>query len=100
MGKVLPEYLSLWTTNKVKEEGVNIITNAEVENVEKVKDQLVLTLNNGSKVIMVKAFLINCHLMYMYMMFHRPYWYVYTGLKKFCEVLLADLKFTLPHYTL
>jgi programmed cell death 8 (apoptosis-inducing factor) len=51
MGKVLPAYLSLWTTNKVQEEGVNVITNAEVENVENVKDQLVLSLNNGSKVI-------------------------------------------------
>jgi programmed cell death 8 (apoptosis-inducing factor) len=53
MGKVLPEYLSLWTTNKLKEEGVNLITDAEVEDVENVKDQLVLSLNNGSKVIMV-----------------------------------------------
>ena len=53
MGKVLPEYLSLWTTNMVQEEGVNVIANAEVEKVEKLKDQLVLSLNNGRKVIMV-----------------------------------------------
>lgn len=26
MGKVLPEYLSLWTTEKVKNEGVQVIT--------------------------------------------------------------------------
>lgn len=53
MGKVLPEYLSLWTANKLKEEGVNVITNAEVEDVKNIKDQLVLSLNNGSKVILV-----------------------------------------------
>lgn len=53
MDKVLPGYLSLWTTNMVQKEGVNIIANAEVKDVENVKDQLVLTLNNGSKVIMV-----------------------------------------------
>jgi programmed cell death 8 (apoptosis-inducing factor) len=53
MGKVLPEYLSLWTTNKLQGEGINVITNAEVGNVENVKGQLVLSLNNGSKVIMV-----------------------------------------------
>jgi L-2-hydroxyglutarate oxidase LhgO len=58
MGKVLPGYLSLWTTNMVQKEGVNIITNAEVKDVEKVKDQLVLSLNNGRKVIMVQTFLI------------------------------------------
>ncbi|XP_021940582.1 apoptosis-inducing factor 1, mitochondrial isoform X2 [Zootermopsis nevadensis] len=50
MGKVLPEYLSLWTANKLKEEGVNVITNAEVEDVKNIKDQLVLSLNNGSKI--------------------------------------------------
>lgn len=55
MGKVLPGYLSLWTTNMVQKEGVNVITNAEVKDVEKVKDQLVLSLNNGSKVIMVRT---------------------------------------------
>lgn len=56
MGKVLPGYLSLWTTNMVQKEGVNVITNAEVRDVEKVKDQLVLSLNTGSKVIMVRTF--------------------------------------------
>lgn len=51
MSKVLPGYLSLWTTNMVQEEGVNVIANAEVENVEKVKDQLILSLNNGRKIM-------------------------------------------------
>ncbi|XP_069678295.1 apoptosis-inducing factor 1, mitochondrial isoform X1 [Periplaneta americana] len=50
MGKVLPEYLSAWTTNKVRDEGVNVITNAEVEDVEFIKDRLVLSLNDGSKI--------------------------------------------------
>ncbi|KAJ4435632.1 hypothetical protein ANN_18248, partial [Periplaneta americana] len=50
MGKVLPEYLSAWTTNKVRDEGVNVITNAEVEDVEFIKDRLILSLNDGSKV--------------------------------------------------
>lgn len=63
MGKVLPGYLSLWTTNMVQEEGVNIIANAEVENVEKVEDQLILSLNNGRKVIMIQTFIIKCYLM-------------------------------------
>jgi programmed cell death 8 (apoptosis-inducing factor) len=58
MGKVLPGYLSLWTTNMVQKEGVNVITDAEVKHVERVKDKLVLSLNNGSKVIIVQTFLI------------------------------------------
>lgn len=57
MGKVLPGYLSLWTTNMVQEEGVKVIANAEVENVEKVQDQLILSLNNGRKVIMIHLYL-------------------------------------------
>jgi len=62
MGKVLPGYLSLWTTNMVQEEGVNVIANAEVENVEKVEDQLILSLNNGRKVIMIQTFIIKYYL--------------------------------------
>ncbi|XP_040178739.1 apoptosis-inducing factor 1, mitochondrial isoform X4 [Rana temporaria] len=33
MGKVLPEYLSHWTTEKVKREGVNVLTDAVVKSV-------------------------------------------------------------------
>jgi hypothetical protein len=58
MGKVLPGYLSLWTTSMVQKEGVNVVTDAEVKHVERVKGQLVLSLKNGSKVIMVQTFLI------------------------------------------
>jgi L-2-hydroxyglutarate oxidase LhgO len=56
MGKVLPGYLSLWTTSMVQKEGVNVVTDSEVKHVKRVKDQLVLSLNNGSKVIMVQTF--------------------------------------------
>lgn len=46
----------------VQEEGVNVIANAEVENVEKVEDQLILSLNNGRKVIMIQTFIIKYYL--------------------------------------
>lgn len=51
MGKVLPEYLSSWTTNKVQKEGVIVINNAELEDVELGKKKLILALNNGEKII-------------------------------------------------
>jgi len=47
----------------VQEEGVNVIANAEVENVEKVEDQLILSLSNGRKVIMIQTFLIKYYFM-------------------------------------
>ncbi|CAG2062417.1 unnamed protein product, partial [Timema podura] len=50
MGKVLPKYLSLWTTEKVRKEGVNVILNSEVEAVAIDHDSLVLTLNSGNQV--------------------------------------------------
>ncbi|CAH0560097.1 unnamed protein product [Brassicogethes aeneus] len=48
MGKVLPEYLSFWTTDKVTAEGVNVKTNVEVISVRSKDRQLVLTLNDKS----------------------------------------------------
>ncbi|KAM6970346.1 apoptosis-inducing factor 1, mitochondrial isoform 2-T2 [Aplochiton taeniatus] len=45
MGKVLPEYLSNWTTEKVKSEGVGVITEALVKTV---------TFNNGKVEIKLK----------------------------------------------
>nr|XP_045609744.1 apoptosis-inducing factor 1, mitochondrial-like isoform X3 [Procambarus clarkii] len=52
MGKVLPEYLSKWTTEKVKSEGVDVITNSFVEGVKSTKDGKVqLTLNTGKEVV-------------------------------------------------
>lgn len=51
MGKVLPEFLSQWTTERVREEGVNVITNTEVQQVDLENNQLKLTLRNGESVI-------------------------------------------------
>nr|AKO73679.1 apoptosis-inducing factor [Ctenopharyngodon idella] len=47
MGKVLPEYLSNWTTEKVRKEGVNIITDAVVKNVSYKNDKLEIKLKDG-----------------------------------------------------
>lgn len=49
MGKILPEYLSFWTTEKVKAEGVTVMTNTEVIGVKAEEKGLELTLNNGKK---------------------------------------------------
>jgi len=38
MAKVLPDYLSEWTTEKVKSEGVNIIPNSRIKGVKKTAD--------------------------------------------------------------
>lgn len=51
MGKVLPEFLSKWTTERVREEGVNVIPNTEVKSVDSVDNQIKLTLNNGQTVV-------------------------------------------------
>uniref|UniRef100_A0A8C6XYF0 Apoptosis-inducing factor 1, mitochondrial n=1 Tax=Naja naja TaxID=35670 RepID=A0A8C6XYF0_NAJNA len=50
MGRVLPEYLSNWTTNKVKQEGVNVIPNAVVKSVSLAGDRLLIQLKDGRKV--------------------------------------------------
>ncbi|XP_059207474.1 apoptosis-inducing factor 1, mitochondrial isoform X2 [Centropristis striata] len=47
MGKVLPEYLSNWTTNKVKSEGVKIISEALVKSVVCKDDKLEIQLKDG-----------------------------------------------------
>jgi len=51
MAKVLPQYLSAWTTNKVKAEGVNIVTKSRVEsaNVDQDSGKLVLKLDTGKE---------------------------------------------------
>ncbi|KAB0799369.1 hypothetical protein PPYR_07249 [Photinus pyralis] len=51
MGKILPEYLSLWTTEKVKKEGVNVMPYAEVTGVKLQDDQVEINLSNGSSVL-------------------------------------------------
>uniref|UniRef100_A0A671MYA7 Apoptosis-inducing factor 1, mitochondrial n=1 Tax=Sinocyclocheilus anshuiensis TaxID=1608454 RepID=A0A671MYA7_9TELE len=47
MGKVLPEYLSNWTTEKVRKEGVSVITDAVVKNVTYKNDKLEIKLKDG-----------------------------------------------------
>ncbi|KAM9781572.1 apoptosis-inducing factor 1, mitochondrial isoform X1 [Syngnathus typhle] len=47
MGKVLPEYLSNWTTEKVKTEGVKVISEAFVKSVTCKDDQLEIKLKDG-----------------------------------------------------
>ncbi|KAM7397749.1 hypothetical protein PAMA_005869 [Pampus argenteus] len=47
MGKVLPEYLSNWTTEKVKKEGVKIISEALVKSVTSKDDKLEIKLKDG-----------------------------------------------------
>ncbi|KAG7486045.1 apoptosis-inducing factor 1, mitochondrial isoform X2 [Solea senegalensis] len=47
MGKVLPEYLSNWTTEKVKREGVKVIKEALVKSVTFKDDKLEIQLKDG-----------------------------------------------------
>lgn len=47
MGKVLPEYLSNWTTEKVKREGVKVIAEALVKSVTCKDDKLEIKLKDG-----------------------------------------------------
>lgn len=51
MGKVLPEYLSEWTTDRVREEGVNVIPDTQVKQVKPQDKQIRLQLNNGNEVL-------------------------------------------------
>lgn len=51
MGKVLPEFLSEWTTERVREEGVDVIPNTEVKNVDLVNNQVKLSLKNGKTIV-------------------------------------------------
>ncbi|XP_030064915.1 apoptosis-inducing factor 1, mitochondrial isoform X2 [Microcaecilia unicolor] len=50
MGKVLPEYLSNWTTEKVRREGVNVIPEAVVQSVTFQDKKLLIKLKDGRKV--------------------------------------------------
>ncbi|XP_073495763.1 apoptosis-inducing factor 1, mitochondrial [Phyllobates terribilis] len=47
MGKVLPEYLSHWTTDKVTREGVNVISDAVVKSVSYKSGKLHISLKDG-----------------------------------------------------
>lgn len=50
MGKVLPEYLCKWTTEKVKAEGVEVFSNSYVKNAALDEGKIKLSLNNGKEV--------------------------------------------------
>ncbi|XP_053554899.1 apoptosis-inducing factor 1, mitochondrial isoform X2 [Bombina bombina] len=50
MGKVLPEYLSHWTTEKVRREGVNVLSDAVVKSVGYQDGKLHIQLKDGRKV--------------------------------------------------
>ncbi|XP_069070092.1 apoptosis-inducing factor 1, mitochondrial isoform X2 [Pleurodeles waltl] len=50
MGKVLPEYLSNWTTNKIRREGVNVMPEAVVKSVAFQDGKLTIKLKDGRKV--------------------------------------------------
>ena len=50
MGKVLPKYLSQWTTEKVKGEGVAVLPNSHVQGANMENDRVVLTLQDGQRV--------------------------------------------------
>lgn len=51
MGKVLPPYLSKWTTERMSEEGVNVIPDTQVEEVRIKDQQLRLKLLNGQDLL-------------------------------------------------
>lgn len=51
MGKVLPPYLSKWTTERIREEGVNVIPDTQVEEVRMKDQQLRLKLLNGQDLL-------------------------------------------------
>lgn len=52
MAKVLPDYLSKWTTERIREVGVDVQPNSQIVDVEIYEGkQLKLKLNNGSSVI-------------------------------------------------
>lgn len=51
MGKVLPEFLSKWTTERIREQGVNVIPNTEVQCVDLLNNQVQLTLTNGETIL-------------------------------------------------
>lgn len=61
MGKVLPKYLSQWTTEKVRNEGVEVVTETEVENctLENGGGKVNLILNNGENVSYFKYYFIS-----------------------------------------
>lgn len=60
LSKILPEYLSRWTTDRMREQGIEVIPNVDVVNVSSSINgkQIQVTLSNGEKVIIYKSFLL------------------------------------------
>ncbi|XP_067903818.1 apoptosis-inducing factor 1, mitochondrial isoform X1 [Heterodontus francisci] len=50
MGKVLPEYLSNWTTEKVRKEGVNVMPNTVVKSAKYQDKKVILKLKDGQTI--------------------------------------------------
>ena len=63
MGLVLPEYLTKWTTEKVKREGVNVHTEAFVKDVCMEGDKVKVMTQNNKEVSILLLFKI--HLFYI-----------------------------------
>ncbi|XP_055600447.1 apoptosis-inducing factor 1, mitochondrial isoform X2 [Uranotaenia lowii] len=55
MGKILPEYLSQWTTDRVREEGVKVWSKTQIKTAEVLDKKLVLTLTDDSKLVVDHA---------------------------------------------
>jgi len=51
MAKVLPRYLSEWTTQKVQKEGVDTVANRRVKDVTSTEKKVQIELDNGDKVL-------------------------------------------------
>lgn len=62
MGKVLPEYLSQWTTERMKEEGVDVLASTQIKSAMVQDKKLKLELNNGRTLLVdhvrIKVFLV------------------------------------------
>ena len=51
MGKVLPDYLSQWTTDKVRSEGVTVLPNSRISSVTKGEGgQLKVQMESGNSI--------------------------------------------------
>jgi len=55
MGKILPQYLSEWTKERVQEEGVNVIADSQIKGVEIQDKKLRLNLINGKSLLVDHA---------------------------------------------
>lgn len=51
MAKVLPEYLSQWTTEKVKSEGVTVLPNTRLTSAKQANGKVILTTDSGQQIV-------------------------------------------------